>query len=64
MAKERQWHWMDPIIEIYKKDVDITMIRENLKLTPDQRMRKLQEMGRVFDEMQRARKERLKQSND
>ncbi len=32
----------DPVIEAYKKDVDRTLIRENLKLTPDQRLRKLQ----------------------
>jgi hypothetical protein len=32
----------DPVIEAYKKDVDRTLIRENLKLTPDARLRKLQ----------------------
>lgn len=32
----------DPVIEAYKKDVDRTLIRENLKLTPGQRLRKLQ----------------------
>jgi len=32
----------DPVIEAYKRDVDRTLIRENLKLTPDQRLRKLQ----------------------
>lgn len=33
----------DPVIEAYKKDVDRTLLRENLKLTPDQRLRKLQD---------------------
>ena len=32
----------DPVIEAYKKDVDRTLIRENLKLTPDERLRRLQ----------------------
>ena len=32
----------DPVIEAYKKDVDRTLIRENLKLTPVQRLRKLE----------------------
>jgi hypothetical protein len=32
----------DPVIEVYKKDVDRTLIRENLKLTPEQRIQKLQ----------------------
>lgn len=36
---------MDPdsVIEAYKKDVDRTLIRENLKLTPEERLRKLQD---------------------
>lgn len=28
----------DPVIEAYKKDIDRTLIRENLKLTPEQRL--------------------------
>ena len=32
----------DPVIEAYKKDIDRTLIRENLKLTPGQRLEKLQ----------------------
>jgi hypothetical protein len=30
----------DPVIEVYKKDVDRTLLRENLKLTVEQRIRK------------------------
>lgn len=32
----------DPVIEAYKKDVDRTLIRENLKLTHEERLVKLQ----------------------
>lgn len=32
----------DPVIDAYKKDIDRTLIRENLKLTHDERLRKLQ----------------------
>jgi hypothetical protein len=32
----------DPVIDAYKKDIDRTLIRENLKLTPEERVRKLQ----------------------
>ena len=32
----------DPVIEAYKKDIDRTLIRENLRLTPEERIRKLQ----------------------
>jgi len=28
---------VDPVIEFYKKDVDRTLLRENLKLTPEER---------------------------
>jgi hypothetical protein len=28
---------VDPVIEVYKKDVDRTLLRENLKLTPEER---------------------------
>ena len=45
----------DPVIEAYKKDVDITLLRENLKLTPDQRMDKLQAALRFIEEIQAAR---------
>jgi hypothetical protein len=31
----------DPVIEVYKRDVDRTLLRENLKLTPDQRVAKM-----------------------
>lgn len=32
----------DPVVEAYKRDVDRTLLRENLMLTPDERLRKLQ----------------------
>jgi hypothetical protein len=31
----------DPVIEVYKKDIDRTLLRENLTLTPEQRLLKL-----------------------
>jgi hypothetical protein len=34
--------YVDPVIEAYKKDVDRTLIREMLKLTPEQRILRLQ----------------------
>lgn len=44
----------DPVIEAYKKDVDRTLIRENLKLTPTQRLEKLMALQRFAEEMRRA----------
>lgn len=53
---DRQPHWLDPIIEAYKKDVDRTQIRENLKLTPEQRLAKLEALLADMEEIRRAMK--------
>ena len=44
----------DPVIEAYKQDVDRTLLRENLKLTPDQRVMELMELLRTAEEFRRA----------
>ena len=44
----------DPVIEAYKKQIDRTLIRENLKLTPQQRLEKLMELQRFAEELRRA----------
>jgi len=46
--------WIDPVVEAYKAGVDLTLIRENLKLTPDERLRKLQRRLRAAEELRRA----------
>ena len=52
----------DPVIEAYKKHIDRTLIRENLRLTVDQRFRQLMELQRFAEELQKAgRKARQKQ---
>jgi hypothetical protein len=33
---------VDPVIEAYKAGVDVTLLRENLRLTPTQRLAKLE----------------------
>jgi hypothetical protein len=38
--------FFDPVIEAYKKDVDRTLLRENLKLSPEQRVRKAESIHR------------------
>jgi hypothetical protein len=47
----------DPVIEAYKKDVDRTLLRENLKLTVEQRIEKLQRALKVVEEAKRAGRE-------
>lgn len=44
----------NPVIEFYKRDVDLTLIRENLKLTPEQRLVKLMELQRFAQELREA----------
>ena len=51
-------HDFDPVIEAYKKDVDRTLIRENLKLTVEQRILNLMQLQRLADELKRSVKER------
>ena len=54
--------WRDPVIEAYKKDVDRTLLRENLKLTVQQRFDKFQRVAEYARELRetgrRARAER------
>ena len=44
----------DPVIEAYKKDVDRTLIRENLKLSHEQRLLKLMDLQRFAHELRQA----------
>lgn len=44
----------DPVIEAFKKDVDRTLLRENLILTPEERLRKLMRLQRAAEELARA----------
>jgi hypothetical protein len=41
----------DPVIEAYKKDVDVTLLDANLKLTHEQRIRQLQRMLEAAEEL-------------
>ena len=45
---------LDPVVEAYKKDIDVTLIRENLRLTVDQRFQQLMKMQKFAEELQRA----------
>ena len=48
----------DPVIEAYKKDVDRTLLRENLRRTPQERTRNFLAMARFHDEAQRLKRVR------
>lgn len=46
----------DPVIEAYKKDVDVTLLIENLKRTPQQRIDALIDLTALVTEMRKAMK--------
>ncbi len=46
----------DPVIEAYKRDVDRTLLIENLKLTPAQRAEKLESFVEMLAELRTATK--------
>src|SRR5689334_18285738 len=46
----------DPVVEAYKRDVDRTLLRRNLQLTPEERLLQLEELQRFAAELRRAGK--------
>lgn len=55
-ADTRERSSIDDVIDTYKKDVDMTLIRENLKLTPDQRIRRMIAFMKFLHELRKAGK--------
>jgi len=47
----------DPVVEAYKKDIDRTLLRQNLRRTVDERMRNLLALQRFAEEVRRAGRE-------
>jgi len=45
---------LDPVIEAYKKDVDRTLLIENLRLTVEQRFQKFEAFMQLAMELRRA----------
>jgi len=54
MEKAESQSGIDPVIEAYKKDIDVTLIRENLRLTVDQRFQQLMKLQQFADDLRRA----------
>ena len=53
---------LDPVIEVYKKDVDRTLIRRNLKLSHEERLQNAMELQRFAQDLRKAG--RRKQQNE
>ncbi len=54
--------WRDPVIEAYKKDVDVTLIDQRLKRSIEERLIDLMKMQEFAEEMRRAGGKALKSS--
>ncbi len=46
--------YIDPVIEVYKKEVDRTLLRENLKLTVEERVRKAEQFHNAIEELRKT----------
>ncbi len=46
--------YRDPVVEVYMAGIDRTLLRENLKLTPAQRLEKLARFSSFAAELRRA----------
>jgi hypothetical protein len=46
----------DPVIEAYKVDIDRTLLRENLRRSPTERVQRLQQAVRSILALQQARR--------
>ena len=47
-------HDPDPVIEAYKRDIDRTLLRENLRRTVEERLANLVALQRLAEEARRA----------
>jgi hypothetical protein len=44
----------DPVVEAYKKGIDVTLLDRNLRLTVEERFLQLMELQRFAEELRRA----------
>lgn len=47
--------YKDPVIEFYRKDVDRTLLRQNLLLTPEQRLKKFAAALKMVEGLRKAK---------
>ncbi len=49
--------WKDPVTEAYKRDLDLTLLRRNLRRTPEERILAMIELQKLAEETRRAGRE-------
>jgi transcriptional regulator with XRE-family HTH domain len=45
---------LDPVVDAYKRDIDRSLVRENLRKSPDERLNSLAALGRLAQEARRG----------
>ena len=45
---------VNAVIAVHRKDIDLTLLRENLRLTPEERIQKLFAVLELVDEVRKA----------
>ena len=55
--EERSRAVADPVVDAYKDGIDRTLLRENLKLSVEDRLRQLMELQRFSEGLRRAGRE-------
>ena len=53
MARKNEFE-PDPVVEAYKRDIDMTLLRENLRRSVDERVCNLMALQRLAEEARRA----------
>ena len=46
--------YCNPVIEAYKRHVDLGALRRNLRLTPEERLLRMMDLARLAEELHRA----------
>lgn len=57
MPEQSEQPYRDPVVEAYKEHVDRTLIRENLRLTVEERFESLMRLQQFAEDLRRAGRE-------
>ena len=63
MFDTEESEFTDPVIDAYKKDVDRTLIRENLRLTVEQRITNLMKLQEFAEELRKSKEQPISDAN-
>jgi hypothetical protein len=55
---ERAQAWKDPVVEAYKPGVDRTLLAEQLRRTPEERLRRIEDLQHAMLELRAAARRR------